>query len=591
MSIHMFATAWCLLAWHVASMRPTMDVGNERQVTETPSETEKEETELKFKGNEKTGIFLWSDFLGGKAYAGQWNNGTGNYGAGYVSNIDGVPVLGVDADVVAGLWLDVETQNNSYSVKFSDKPPDASLVYVALGVVPLCIVLLLACCAVPCFWCRVGRGTALEEPEKAMDQQAQEPVPRLKASTLAWIIEHPVTRYSLFASAVGDLLVDTWTYRYAFFKEPLTSGIVVMPHVCLAMLKFIVPLSVKATEGNPLLEPGMMCPTGTTKAMQGHLRRVLFFNTFAFLQLYGYAIVCFFLTVLFIQHWFSVGWRFVYDLKQFYVHNAGPISALLSAGFSRTPKLLVVICIPYLTVKCQMLARLVEAEVRAVCQQLEEVHSVETEKKGEGIKRLKMEQVHEACVRMARDVLPKLQCLAGPTLALAIFAWAWGLSSALSAVLSAIGGSEMEGGVSLESLVLPVQASRSSRQYLSWATAGLSICLTALILVPTGVLCLLLPAAVSDAVLSLLDSLNRLRSLEGLTDDSEIELTERFLLRFNRGQGLGFRVLGTVITTRLIIKTFGTIAGVASPVLSFLAAALRNHQARIQELFDDAGGS
>ena len=557
--MYMLVRAWCLavLAQPVASMRPALSIQSDE--TEVP-----EGIRQTFNGSQKPGVWLYNNgMLGTAAY-----NGSKRFE--YVSDINGTPVLGASGDVVSGLWFDVETHSSRYYVEYTDMPPHVSLVYISLGAVPACILASLACCALPCFWWRVCRGTALEEAEKAADEQ-QEPVPRLKASTLAWIIEHPVTRYSLFASGLGDLLVDAWIYRNAIFKEPVTSCMVLTPHVCLAMLKFIVPFGVKATEGNQLLEPGMMCPEGTNMAMQKHLRRVLFFNSFAFVQFCGYALLAVFLiVVLVLDEVSALQGGFAYHknrqgtyLENFYLRHVHE----LLYGFITAPKLLVVICIPYLLLKSQMLARVVEAKVRAVTQLLEHVHSVEREQEGKGISELKMEQTHKACVRLAHDVLPNLQCLAGPTLALAITAWAWGLSSGLSAVLFAI--------------------SQSRGMETSWSVAEFCIGRTAPIIVPTGVLCLLQPAAVSDAVLGLLDSLNRLRSLEGPADDSEIERTERFLLRFNRGQGLGFTLLGIVITTRLIFKALATIVGVTPPALSFLAAALRHHQTKLQALFGD----
>jgi len=221
------------------------------------------------------------------------------------------------------------------------------------------------------------------------------------------------------------------------------------------------------------------------------------------------------------------------------------------------PHLLVFTCLPHFLINSHILARIVEEHVRAVTKKIDDIHCVEKEKKGEGLEQLqlKVKEIHHACIRLPVDILPSLDCMVLPTLGFAACSWGWALMS----VVMFVSGN---GGDIKNEMDVPLVIAGT------WMV---------LIFLPLGVLCLLPPASVSDAFDQLLDSLNRLRALEGMKDDVQVRLTESFIKESNRGQGLGFVFFGTVIHTRFIKALFLKIAASASLLFSVFYKVLASY--------------
>ena len=195
--------------------------------------------------------------------------------------------------------------------------------------------------------------------------------------------------------------------------------------------------------------------------------------------------------------------------------------------------------------------------VRSVNRDLEEIHNLEREKKGEGHKRLQteMKKIHEACIRLRTEVLPNLRGIAVPTLGFAACAWGWVLMTVVAYLSGQAGQTATETD----------HSRRGPPDYYN----AMAIAAMMVMFLPLGVMCLLPPAAVSDAFDTLLDCLNRLRALDGLENDDQIRLTESYIKESNRGQGLGFVLFGTVINTRFISASTIKLAASASFLLSF----------------------
>ena len=122
---------------------------------------------------------------------------------------------------------------------------------------------------------RIYQETALEEVEKDEGDSREEPVPRLRDCLMSSVAEHPVTRLSLVAFAVGTTFLALMTYLPLAPHAPTTCAIAVGPIVLLAGIAVFVAVGVKATEGNPLLEDGDTCPRGLTEALKGEFKYVI----------------------------------------------------------------------------------------------------------------------------------------------------------------------------------------------------------------------------------------------------------------------------------------------------------------------------
>lgn len=460
----------------------------------------------------------------------------------YVKEINKLDVEDADPQVVTELWAALINGTKNYTVTFSTETAEKSLAcYVGLCMLPWLIATFMACCALPCVIRRIYQETALEEVGKDEGDSREEPVPRLRDCLMSSVAEHPVTRLSLVAFAVGTTLLGLRTYLPLASHAPTTCAIAVGPIVLLAGIAVFVAVGVKATEGNPLLEDGDMCPRGLTEALKTEFKYVLL--ALAPSLVYVYVLVVFWIWIFPPCYLIGQGPR---QFLRFLTQSQYPMKF--------GPHLLIYVCIPHFLLKSHILARTVTEHVRSVNRELEEIHNLEREKKGEGHKRLQteMKKIHEACIRLRMEVLPNLKGIAVPTLGFAACAWGWVLM-VIVACLSGQAGQEQD------------HSPQGDNDYYN----AMAIAAMMVMFLPLGVMCLLPPAAVSDAFDNLLDCLNRLRALDGLENDDQIRLTESYIKESNRGQGLGFVLFGTVINTRFISASTIKLAASASFLLSF----------------------
>ena len=462
----------------------------------------------------------------------------------YVKEINKLDVEDADPQVVTELWAAlINGTNSSYEVTFSTENAEKSLAcYVGLCTLPWLIATFMACCALPCAIRRIYQETALEEVGKDEGDSREEPVPRLRGCLMSSVAEHPVTRLSLVAFAVGTTLLALKTYLPLASHAPTTCAIAMGPIVLFAGSAVFVAVGVKATEGNPLLEDGDMCPRGLTEALKAEFKYVLL--ALAPSLVYVYVLV----------FWIWILAPFVLISKP-----SRLLRLLTQAQYPLKfgPHLLIYVCLPHFLLKSRILARIVTEHVLSVNRDLEEIHKLEREKKGEGHKRLQteMKKIHEACIRLRMEVLPNLKGIAVPTLGFAASAWGW----VLMTIVAELSGQAGESATETD------QNRGEDRSYLN----AMAIAAMMVMFLPLGVMCLLPPAAVSDAFDNLLDCLNRLRALDGLENDDQIRLTESYIKESNRGQGLGFVLFGTVINTRFISAFTIKLVASASFLLSF----------------------
>ena len=456
--------------------------------------------------------------------------------------INKIDVEDADPQVVTELWAALINGSKNYEVTFSTEKAEKSLAcYVGLCTLPWLIATFMACCALPCAIRRIYQETALEEVGKDEEDSREEPVPRLRGCLMSRVAEHPVTRLSLVAFAVGTTLLALMTYLPLASHAPTTCAIAMGPIVLFAGIAVFVAVGVKATEGNALLEDGDMCPRGLTEALKAEFKYVLL--ALAPSLVYVYVLVVFWIWIFMPCQLISEGPR---EFLRFLTHSQYP----LKFG----PHLLIYVCIPHFLLKSHILARTVTEHVRSVNRELEEIHNLEKEKKGEGHKRLQteMKKIHEACIRLRMEVLPNLKGIAVPTLGFAACTWGWVLMTIVAYLSGEAGESATE-------------TDQNRPDYM----IAISVAAMMVMFLPLGVMCLLPPAAVSDAFDNLLDCLNRLRALDGLENDDQIRLTESYIKESNRGQGLGFVLFGTVINTRFISASTIKLAASASFLLSF----------------------
>lgn len=466
----------------------------------------------------------------------------------FVKEIDGINVMDADPQVVTELWAARINGTESYTVTFTTEPAYASLCcYVVLCVLPWFFASFLACCTLPCTIYRIYMEEAFEETSsKMVEGSDQEPVPRFEDSLMSQVVEHPVTRLSLVAFGFGSVLLVLKTYIVLVPRAPSTSLIVVAPTMLFCGLTVFVAKGVKATKGNALLMGEALCPQGLTQSLKAEIRYMLY--ALAPSLLFVYAVMMLWLGVPFALWWEFGSSRSMFSWRMFTRYRYP-----LAFG----PHLLVFTCLPHFLINSHILARIVEEHVRAVTKKIDDIHCVEKEKKGEGLEQLqlKVKEIHHACIRLPVDILPSLDCMVLPTLGFAACSWGWALMS----VVMFVSGN---GGDIKNEMDVPLVIAGT------WMV---------LIFLPLGVLCLLPPASVSDAFDQLLDSLNRLRALEGMKDDVQVRLTESFIKESNRGQGLGFVFFGTVIHTRFIKALFLKIAASASLLFSVFYKVLASY--------------
>ena len=526
-------------------------------------DVEKVTVKEKFKAGDRPGVKLdYHPGFGSRIWVGVCNEKgawrkthslLNEYHVVYVKAINGLNVHGeainkldvedADPQVVTELWAALINGSKDYEVTFSTENAEKSLAcYVGLCTLPWLIATFMACCALPCAIRRIYQETALEEVGKDEEDSRQEPVPRLRGCLMSSVAEHPVTRLSLVAFAVGTTLLALMTYLPLASHAPTTCAIAMGPIVLFAGSAVFVAVGVKATEGNALLEKGDMCPRGLTEALKAEFKYVLL--ALAPSLVYVYVLV----------FWIWILAPFVLIRQPSRVlHLLTQAQYPLKFG----PHLLIYACLPHFLLKSRILARIVTEHVLSVNRDLEEIHKLEREKKGEGHKRLQteMKKIHEACIRLRMEVLPNLKGIAVPTLGFAACAWGW----VLMTIVAELSGQAGESATETD------QNRGEDRNYLN----AMAIAAMMVMFLPLGVMCLLPPAAVSDAFDNLLDCLNRLRALDGLENDDQIRLTESYIKESNRGQGLGFVLFGTVINTRFISAFTIKLVASASFLLSF----------------------
>ncbi|CAE7189679.1 unnamed protein product [Symbiodinium sp. CCMP2456] len=166
------------------------------------------------------------------------------------------------------------------------------------------------------------------------------------------------------------------------------------------------------------------------------------------------------------------------------------------------------------------------------------------------------------CGKLAKEILPELAKISGPTLCLAA------LHGALHFVY-VVGWLVMTSGEYMPST------------YLTF----LLVCSQLDILV--GPLCLFLPARVSDAFADLLEILNELRIKpvkEGCSAevDREVRLMRSFIKDANRGNGLGFKLLGTVVDKQMIISIVTKLVAASSVVVTLLRQVYKAGQDEVE---------
>ncbi|CAE7300694.1 unnamed protein product [Symbiodinium sp. CCMP2592] len=159
------------------------------------------------------------------------------------------------------------------------------------------------------------------------------------------------------------------------------------------------------------------------------------------------------------------------------------------------------------------------------------------------------------CGRLAKEILPELAKISGPTLCLAALKGATHFAYV-------IGWLDVTGHLSDSAFATEVFLCTLC---LAWALLDLLV----------GPLCLFLPARVSDAFADLLEILNELRIKpvkEGCSAevDREIRLIRSFIKDANRGNGLGFKLLGTVVDKQTIISMATKLIAASSVVVTLL---------------------
>ena len=410
----------------------------------------------------------------------------------FVKAIGGTNVQDVDPQVVTELWAARVNGTSSYTVSFTSEPPKVTpALYVILCTLPWCLATCIACCTLPCAIQQIYTGSALAEVGTVVEESAQEPVPRLSVTWMSHLVEHDVTRWSLLGFGVGSVLLSMRTYACVLVMAPTTSAIIVASEVQLGALTFFVAAGVRATKANPLLASGSMCPQGLTKRLSKQLKYVLLslspMLTFVYLALMAWpALVCYIIIY---------GLSSLEALAEYY--------DILFIG----PYLLIFVALPHFLINSHILAKVVEAHVRAATQKVEDILHLESQNKGDGMKQLKpkLKEIHEACIGLRVKVLPNLECIVVPTLGFA--ACSWGL--VLMNIIEFLSGHLEDFGHGTIGIGVLVA------QFL----------LVFLIFLPLGVNCLLPPASVSDAFDHLLEALNALRTLDGMEDDAQVRLT------------------------------------------------------------------
>lgn len=85
------------------------------------------------------------------------------------------------------------------------------------------------------------------------------------------------------------------------------------------------------------------------------------------------------------------------------------------------------------------------------------------------------------------------------------------------------------------------------------------------------------PAAVSDRCDRMLDHMNEVRADMAQADESakaetgsKVFALLRYSIEFNRGQGIGFIMLGQTVNKRVLSAIFLSVFGVATPVIQIL---------------------
>jgi len=165
------------------------------------------------------------------------------------------------------------------------------------------------------------------------------------------------------------------------------------------------------------------------------------------------------------------------------------------------------------------------------------------------------------CGKLAKEILPELAKISGPTLCLAALKGATHIAYVLLWLL---------------------QTSRN----MDWSFYSCFLTCSLLDLL-VGPLCLFLPARVSDAFADLLEILNELRIKpvkQGCSAevDREVRLVRSFIKDANRGNGLGFKVLGTVVNKQMIVSMVTKMVAASSVVVTLLRQVYKAGQDEVE---------
>ena len=460
----------------------------------------------------------------------------------HIEKINGSDVSFADPASVTEVWAMLASSKRKYTVTFAKTESHfRPMCVIGLGVVPACLGMIVACFGLPCMIWRTCRRKAIEDvasPEPDSKEASKESFPKLREFFMSQILEHSATRCSVVVFALGNFLLGLSASFHLLTAGSINCAVLVLAKALRALQYIIVAFNVTATNADSIQATEMMCPRGVTDALQKDLRLMLFF----FIPIFFTIFVC------------------ASSLSSVPVHifRKGFSLNILAAACITGTDMLVACMVPHFILKARIRAKVVEAHVRVQSQELKDILQKDA------LNELDMSQVHRACVYLSSDVLPLLKCLAIPSLGFAACSWC--------------------------TVAVSILQQQVQEVFNQTAKIAMLVLLVSIYL-PLGVLCLLPPASVSDAVDDLLDSLNKLRTLHGLKSDAEIQLTERFIKESNCGQGLGFLLLGTVVNRRLIQGIFVKIAGYASVGLGLAQWFLQSHQNHLQLLAERSTNS
>ncbi|CAE7767248.1 unnamed protein product [Symbiodinium sp. CCMP2592] len=438
-------------------------------------------------------------------------------------------------------WVKMIRGNKNYTVIFecSDENAKVTLPLAAIGLMPTLITVFLSC-LMPGFLCGMcGKCGfhALETVPAGRDEETDDKttslVPRLKQSLLVrttkhwWVQANPVLIFAAFfvKAVITSVLFDRRLGAASPAIAAMTAVHVALPLVsCLSSLAVLWGL--QAAPRVAFTADTAHCPAEVQKSLQKEFATVSYFLGPR-------------LGMLTLGCWLMPGVVYTMANTQ---QCFKPASAFAHVSFLAAAYLSNILASQFL-LEAVIVARVAQAHVRTTRDSLDLKPDVD-----------KLQTFHKACVRLVDEIMPELAKISGPTLGLA----------ACRAVLSCF-------------YILEV-----ARNVARWEELRGKITVTALLMsividMPVGIYCLLLPASVSDECAELMEHLNNVRAQEVPKElkaevDREIRLTETYLNKVNRGQGLGFVLYGfkTVVDKRMILSIFAKFAAASSLLMTLL---------------------